>query len=621
LLSQALLGCRNAGNLGEYGYMRVKTSGKIVILILVAGLGYGAWKMWGKALMPGADVKESVVPNKITLPEDYSNPGEQPRTVNMPSPNPVGSGSDVRMLVWAWNAQMGLMFANGGPKTTRNSLMADRGVNLELKRQDDSSKMQEALVAFATELSNGNKQPTSGAHFVAIMGDGAGMFLASLNKTLARLGPEYRAKVVTSCGYSHGEDKFMGPPAWKQNPRSSMGGVVAGVLRDGDWNIAQKWLGDNNLRTNPDEKTYDPDALNWVAADDYIDAGTKYITGFSEDRPVVRNGKRTGETKHIVVQGCVTWTPGDVNVAKQKGGIVSIVSTHEYSRQMPNVVIGIDKWMQSNRSTVENFIAAIADGGAAVKSSDAALQKAGQISQDVYKENGADADYWVKYYKGMQEPDKTGMTVDLGGSQANDLADAMFTFGLIQGSANLFAATYTVFADLVHSQYPNLMPDYPSVGQILDTSYLKKVAEENKLSSGAIAHVNPDSHPSGNGGHRSIVAAKNWNIPFETGKASFSPQARGVLEKLRKDLLIAGGTNVEIHGHTDNVGSVDANQRLSEARAFAVQRWLEAQFPMNFPAGRVRIKAEGSTSPLVPNDSETHRAMNRRVEVILTTNQ
>ena len=124
------------------------------------------------------------------------------------------------------------------------------------------------------------------------MGDGSAAFLKGLNDTLKRLGPDYTAKVVGSAGYSRGEDKFMGPPEWKDEPAASRGGLVAGYLRDGDWNIAQKWLGDNGLCNNPDEKTYDPNCLNWVAASDYIDAAEKYIAELLRDAPVVQNGKR-----------------------------------------------------------------------------------------------------------------------------------------------------------------------------------------------------------------------------------------------------------------------------------------------------------------------------------------
>jgi outer membrane protein OmpA-like peptidoglycan-associated protein len=264
------------------------------------------------------------------------------------------------------------------------------------------------------------------------------------------------------------------------------------------------------------------------------------------------------------------------------------------------------------------MIEAICDGGAAVKNSEDALRKAGQISQAVYQEQGADADYWVKYYKGVQETDKTGMSVDLGGSSVNDQADAMYDFGLMPGSADLVAATYTAFADLVHSQYANLMPSYPSANQIIDKSYLKAVMQERPLSAGQTNRpaVGVQVTPG-----RTLVSSKNWNIPFQTGQASFSPAARGVLERLRRDLLIASGTSVEIHGHTDNVGSPDANMKLSESRAFAVQHWLESAFPRNFPAGRVRIFAEGQTQPLVPNSSEGNRARNRRVEIILKSSQ
>jgi len=386
---------------------------------------------------------------------------------------------EVRLLHWAWNAQMGALYANGGAQSTPDSLVCGTGVNLRFVRQDDVGKMQESLVAFASALKKGEAQPKDGAHFVVIMGDGGAAFLAGVNGALGRLGPEYTAKVVGALGYSRGEDKFMGPSAWKANPAASKGGLVAGVLRDGDWNIAMKWLGDNKLCTNPDEKTYDPGCLNWLAASDYLDAGEKYIAGYCEDRPVVSQGKKTAQTKKVCVDGVVTWTPGDVNVATRKGGLVSIVSTKENASQMPAILIGIDKWMKDNRATVEGLIEGFAEGASRVKASDQAAQKAAEISAVVYKE--ADAVYWAKYFKGVTEKDKQGLQVELGGSSVSDLRDMVATFGLTPGTKNMFGITYVIFGDIVKAQYPDLVPSYPPVAEILDTSYLQAVARRAKL--------------------------------------------------------------------------------------------------------------------------------------------
>lgn len=611
--------------------MRIKPVGKLVILIVLAGVLLGGYRLLKGAgggnllgrIAPPAQTKPSVVPTKAELPRVEAGSSGGGGTLNVALPTGEDAGCtdkpEVRLLHWAWNAQMGLMLANGGKQATAGSLMCGRGVNLKLIRQDDPAKMQEALVAFATELSQGNKNPAKGAHFVTIMGDGGAAFLKGVNDTLRRLGPGYTAKVVGAIGYSRGEDKFMGPAEWKTNPIASRGGLVAGYLRDGDWNIAQKWLGDNGLRTNPDEKTWDPDALNWVAANDYLDAAEKYISGYGETRPVVRNGKRTGETKKVTVNAVVTWTPGDVNVAKEKGGLVSIVSTKEYSSQMPCIVIGIDKWMQANRPVVENLLQAILDGGDQVKSRPEALRRAAAISAAVYQEQGADANYWEKYYKGTVETDKQGQSVELGGSSVNNLADALLTFGLTPGAANLFAATYEVFGDIVVAQYPELVPNYPKTSEILDTSYLKAVAK--RAAPGATTTALARARPTFKAKQpvKSVVSRRAWAIPFATGRAEFSPQARRSLEQLRRDLLVAGNTTVEIHGHTDAQGKPDANMALSEARAFAVQRWLEKQFPVNFPAGRVRVFAHGQQNPVAPNGSEAGRARNRRVEVVLGT--
>jgi outer membrane protein OmpA-like peptidoglycan-associated protein len=590
--------------------MRLTPLSKILVVLAVSGIGYVVVTQTGliDKIAPAAESKTPSVPPRADLPEMGTTPafaGAEPGCTDK---------TDVRFLIWAWNAQTGGLLANGGQRAAVGSAMCERGVDLQFTRQDDVGKMQEALVAFATELSQGKAQPEAGAHFVAIMGDGAASFLKGLNDTLLKLGNGYTAKVVGSMGYSRGEDKFMGPPAWKKNPMQARGGVVAGYLRDGDWNIALKWLGDNGICNNPDEKTYDPNCLNWVAANDYLDAGEKYIANYCEDRPESVNGKRTGKTVKACVNGVVTWTPGDVNVAHKRGGLVSVVSTREYSSQMPNVIIGIDKWMRDNRPVVEGMLEGIFAGSDQIKESPQALSRGAAISAAVYKEE--DGAYWEKYFKGVTETDKTGLQVELGGSSVNNLADNLLLFGLTPGSSNLFAATYRVFGDIVKSQYPELMPSYFPVEQVLDTSYVQAIAKRSAPKAAAEAPRFEASAPIKN-----VVSRRSWQITFDSGKATFTSGAMRDLDQLLQDTLVAGATAIEVHGHTDAAGSPDANLRLSEERAFAVKQWLEQKAPVNFPAGRVRVFAHGQQNPVAPNSTPDGRAQNRRVEIVLGTTE
>lgn len=553
---------------------------------------------------------QSMVPQKATMTNTADlQPTAAPVKVAIPTAQPITAQPAIRMDVWAWNSQMGKMFANGGRDTTQGSLMAKKGVSLRLIRQDDTSQMQNDLMAFARAYASGGE--TQGVHFVSIMGDGAAQFLAGLNAELKKIGPDYIAEVVGSAGYSRGEDKFMGPADWKRNPKAAMGGLVAGVLRDGDWNIAMKWLADNSLANNPDEKTWDPDALNWLNTDDYIKAAEVYVSGLCEDRAVKKNNRLTGDKKHVCVQGVVTWTPGDVTVAKKRGGIVSILSTQENTRQMPEVMIGIRKWNLDHRDQVEGMLAAIFEGGDAVRGNEDALYKAASISNDVYAEKGTDANYWVRYYRGVDERDALGNTIRLGGSKVNNLADNMQLFGLLPGSGNLFAATYRTFGDIVVQQYPKLVPAYPKVEEILNTSYVANIAAKTPTMAPAEKPTFTTAPVS------DVVGRKSWSIQFETGKDTFTPQAEKDLNVLYEQLLVAGGLLVEVHGHTDNVGGADFNMNLSERRAFAVKQWLEAKSASNFPPGRIRIQAHGMTQPVASNATPTGQAQNRRVEIVL----
>ena len=516
---------------------------------------------------------------------------------------------EVRFYHWAWNAQMGMMLATGGKQAQKDSLMCQHGVNLVLVREDNTDQMQNQLVTFAEGVKKGESNPKSGAHFVAIMGDGSAQFLKGVDDRLNKLGADYTAVVVGSAGYSRGEDKLMGPQAWRDNPQRAKGGVVAGVLRDGDWNIALKWMGDNKIANNPDEKTYDPDAVNWVNASDYVDAAQKYVSGYCADLRNVKSGK----TEKHCVDAVVTWTPGDVTVAEQKGGLVSVVSTREYRSQMPNVIIGNKKWMRDHREITKGMLSAIFEAGDRVKTDDGALRQAAAVSALVYKER--DAAYWYRYFKVQKENDKQGIAVELGGSSVNNLADNAQLFGVAPGSADAFGATYTVFGNVVKAQYPDLVPSFYPAAEITDLSYVKEL-----YAAGAKANADNASFSS-EARIKQVVSRRAWDIQFQTGSATFTADTQKQLAQLQDDLVVASGTMVEIHGHTDANGSADANMSLSEQRAFAVKKWLEGRAPASFPEGRVKVVAHGQNEPIAPNSTADGRAKNRRVVIVLGTSE
>src|SRR4051794_4547775 len=69
---------------------------------------------------------------------------------------------EVRFYHWAWNAQMGVVLANGGKQAAAGSLMCKAGVNLKLIREDNTDQMQALMATFAEGFKKGEKQPKAG---------------------------------------------------------------------------------------------------------------------------------------------------------------------------------------------------------------------------------------------------------------------------------------------------------------------------------------------------------------------------------------------------------------------------------------------------------------------------
>src|SRR5258708_36788495 len=109
--------------------------GLVLFFVLKAAVSHG----W----VPAPGIAKSLIPSKANLPDL-----NEAVVANVePQPFPTTAKASVkapliRTEIWAWNAQMGFIYANGGVDTTRNSLMEKHGAKLKLIRQGGTSQMQ-----------------------------------------------------------------------------------------------------------------------------------------------------------------------------------------------------------------------------------------------------------------------------------------------------------------------------------------------------------------------------------------------------------------------------------------------------------------------------------------------
>ncbi len=100
-------------------------------------------------------------------------------------------------------------------------------------------------------------------------------------------------------------------------------------------------------------------------------------------------------------------------------------------------------------------------------------------------------------------------------------------------------------------------------------------------------------------------------IEFDTASDKVTPAGAAVLAAAAKALAEHQEANIEISGHTDNVGAARMNEGLSQRRAASVKRYLTVK---GVAADRMTPKGYGMTQPIADNATEEGRAHNRRIE-------
>lgn len=553
----------------------------ILVLGVVAVVGYGIHTAMNKGYFSTRATVEASVPDRIDLPTANTS---APASSGAISTAAVNSSETIRIKTIPWNGTAGLHYANGAPDTASGSLMDKRGLKVNIKREDDYAKLIADMASFA-------KDPSTGSHFVIIMGDGFPAFVKGANDALKPFGSS--AAVVGALGYSRGEDKCI-----IDKNANAKGSLIAGYLGDGDINICIKYAADNGIIVNSDPRTYNPDGMNFAGVGSFTEADEKFIAGACENR----KNTKTGDTQKVCVNGSATWTPGDVKLARERGNLKVLASTKEYAWQMPTTIIGNKQWMEKHPDVVKALLAAAFEGGEAVRSDNNALLKSGEVQAKVYGEQ--DAAYWAKYHRGVTENDKTGNPISLGGSTTNGLADNAFLFGL-KGADNLYKKVYTVYGNIAVKYFPDMLDRLIPYEDVVDTRYVQGL-----LDSSTSVNVSSAAQPTYGGQKAEVVANKSYSIEFDTGKTSFKPASIEVLNDLL-DQIAVSSLSVQINGHTDNKGNPESNLALSKKRAEAVKNFLMANAGSNFPTERITTRGYGDTQPIGSD------AQNRRVEIQL----
>jgi outer membrane protein OmpA-like peptidoglycan-associated protein len=107
-------------------------------------------------------------------------------------------------------------------------------------------------------------------------------------------------------------------------------------------------------------------------------------------------------------------------------------------------------------------------------------------------------------------------------------------------------------------------------------------------------------------------------VYFATNKYDITPNSKLALDKLIKIFSEYAETNLLIEGHTDDVGTDAYNLSLSERRAEAVSNYLRNS---GIASARLITKWYGESQPVADNTTAANRALNRRVEFVITANE
>ena len=611
---------------------RLKTPAEVLIMLVLVAIAVGVISYIGPGLsVAKAKLLSSMSLNKtkidnvtkgsmIPLPSKesakftMSKDGKVPSDYNEKVSTKVTSNPLNRIVEYAWNANAGMITANGGSRTVKGSLFEAAGINLEIVRQDGTPDISTMQVNFIKEYASGKEYPVGekSAFGASIMGDGVAYYIATTQQSIDdKFGKgKYHLQVVGAYGMSDGEDKLIAPVAWKSNPQLMRGSVISSVIGDGDWVVAVNFAFANNIPVNPDIKTYDPDAVNFVFSEngDYINSVKELIksqtTGSTIPLQEVKDGKLTGKTVNMKINAATTWTPGDKIAFDALTGYTDVVSTKDFTNQMACTLVVVKEWALQHEKFIISLLRNTYIASNQLKQYDDWAVFAAKATYQAYN-NYESPKYWYDMFKGVKG-NKAGVDYNIGGSRVMNYADALQYYGITDGN-NRYKTVYEQVSKYLVELNPGDFKTQVKGGVIpyddaVNLYFLKSI---NDIDAGTI--VNADYSAT----KTTVLATGEWQINFATNSTAINTTKE--LETIYSLLMNAENTKVKIIGYTDNVGNSNSNLVLSRGRANSVKSWLVRKGIKDVRFQEV--DGLGDQNPIAPNTTKAGQAKNRRCEI------
>jgi NitT/TauT family transport system substrate-binding protein len=291
------------------------------------------------------------------------------------------------------------------------------------------------------------------------------------------------------------------------------------------------------------------------------------------------------------VDAAVVWEPDVSEALSKRPGSHILLSSRDAANLIADLMVAREDFIKEHPDVIKSFIQGWMDGTQEANKNPDKVVRLLMDNEPVYKELG-----------------DQGTRASLPTVKWADMTDNTQMFGL-DGSEPLFDRIFKQASQAwVKRSYIIGAPTTPE--QAKDVSFLKEIYAASPVSAATGPKLKPASEEIEN---KEATMSKPVNIYFGSGKSDLDTNAQQLLDPVVTLAQTMSGAYIRIEGNTDNVGSADANRKLSDMRAQAVVDYLVQHYKLD--KSRFVIKGNGPDKPVKPNTTDEGRSANRRTEV------